>query len=170
MNRRTLIKTLGFAPAAALALPMVACANDKENPAVKSSYSKTDWKKILPPESYAVLFEEATERPGSSPFNTEKKEGLFVCAACYNPLFESSKKYESGTGWPSFFQPIEGGLEKKKDFLLFLPRTEYHCAYCGGHQGHLFDDGPQPTGLRYCNNGVALRFVPKGDEVPKLRS
>ncbi len=120
-------------------------------------------------EAYAVLFEEATEPPRSSPLDREKRAGTYVCAACHLPLFESSAKFDSGTGWPSFFRPIEGHLGTRRDFRLLLPRTEYHCARCGGHQGHVFDDGPPPTGLRYCNNGVALRFVPEGEALPALR-
>jgi peptide-methionine (R)-S-oxide reductase len=129
----------------------------------------SEWRTLLPADAYAVLFEEATERAGTSPLNDEKRDGIFVCAACYLPLFEAAAKFESGTGWPSFFKPIDGRLETKTDFKLILPRTEYHCTRCGGHQGHVFKDGPPPTGRRYCNNGVALRFVPEGDEVPELR-
>jgi peptide-methionine (R)-S-oxide reductase len=132
--------------------------------------SEDDWKKILPPERFAILFEEDTERAGTSPLNHEKRAGTFVCAACYLPLFNSDKKYDSGTGWPSFFDPIAGHVATKKDFKLILPRTEYHCARCGGHQGHVFNDGPPPTGLRYCNNGLALEFVPSGKDLPALRS
>jgi peptide-methionine (R)-S-oxide reductase len=129
---------------------------------------KSEWKKRLPPEAYAVLFEEDTERPGSSPLDHEKRAGTFVCAACMLPLFPSSTKFDSGTGWPSFFQPIEGHVATKTDYKILVPRTEYHCARCGGHQGHVFKDGPPPTGLRYCNNGVALRFVPEGEPLPPL--
>ena len=129
-----------------------------------------EWRELLPEEAYVVLFKEATEPAGTSSLNQEKREGTFICAACYLPLFESSAKYESGTGWPSFFQPVVGHLETKTDFKLILPRTEYHCARCGGHQGHVFKDGPQPTGQRYCNNGIALRFVPAGEDLPSIRS
>jgi peptide-methionine (R)-S-oxide reductase len=107
-----------------------------------------------------VLRKEGTERPYTSELNDEKREGEFVCAGCNLALFESAKKFDSGTGWPSFWQPIESHVETKRDFKLILPRTEYHCARCCGHQGHIFKDGPKPTGLRYCNNGVALKFVP----------
>ena len=127
------------------------------------------WKPLLSPEAYAVLFEEATERPGSSPLNQEKRAGTFLCAACLLPLFSSRTKFESGTGWPSFYEPLPGRLGTRRDFKLIVPRTEYHCIRCGGHQGHVFRDGPPPTGLRYCNNGVALRFVPQGSELPPLR-
>jgi peptide-methionine (R)-S-oxide reductase len=129
-----------------------------------------EWKKLLPTKAYAVLFEEGTERAGSSPLNNEKREGTFICAACYLPLFESKAKYESGTGWPSFYQPIPGRLGQKTDYKLIYPRTEYHCIRCGGHQGHVFDDGPPPTGQRWCNNGVALNFVPTGEPLPALRT
>ena len=131
---------------------------------------KSEWKTLLPAASYRVLLEEDTERPGTSPLNKEKRAGTFVCAACYLPLFSSETKYDSGTGWPSFFDVLPGAVGTKKDRKLFLPRTEYHCIRCGGHQGHVFDDGPKPTGLRYCNNGVALRFVPKEEKLPALRT
>ena len=129
-----------------------------------------EWQELVSGDSYAVLFEEATEPAGTSELTHEKRDGTFVCAACYLPLFESSTKYNSGTGWPSFFDAIPGRLGTKSDFKLLLPRTEYHCARCGGHQGHVFKDGPQPTGQRYCNNGVALRFVAAGEALPALRS
>jgi len=120
-----------------------------------------EWKKLLTPEQYQILREEGTERAGTSPLNGEKRTGVFVCAGCTLPLFTSAMKYDSGTGWPSFFTTISGVFGTKRDFKLLLPRTEYHCIRCGGHHGHVFDDGPRPTGLRYCNNGVALQFVPK---------
>jgi peptide-methionine (R)-S-oxide reductase len=124
--------------------------------------TKTDveWKQILPEERYYVLRKEGTERPFTSPLNDEKRAGIFVCAGCTLPLFSSQMKYDSGTGWPSFFTSIPGRVATKQDFLMIVPRTEYHCARCGGHQGHVFDDGPPPTRLRYCNNGVSLRFIP----------
>ena len=123
--------------------------------------TNAEWKKALAPAAYEVLREEGTERPGSSPLNAEKRPGVFVCAGCSLPLFTSAMKYESGTGWPSFFTAIPGAFGTKTDYKILYPRTEYHCARCGGHHGHLFDDGPPPTGQRYCNNGVALRFIPK---------
>ena len=122
--------------------------------------SDDEWRQLLSDAQYEVLRQEGTERPGSSPLNGEKRTGEYVCAGCGQPLFRSDTKYESGTGWPSFFDFIDGAIETKTDYKLIWPRTEYHCARCGGHQGHVFKDGPEPTGLRYCNNGVALRFEP----------
>lgn len=121
--------------------------------------TKADWKARLSDEQYRVLRREGTERPLSSPLNNEHRKGIFVCAGCELPLFESQMKFDSGTGWPSFYDHIPGAIETKRDFKLVVPRTEYHCARCGGHQGHVFKDGPKPTGLRYCNNGVALTFI-----------
>ncbi len=131
---------------------------------------KQEWEKLLPAAAYTVLFEDGTERAGSSPLDREKRAGTFVCAACYLPLFVHTQKFDSGTGWPSFFDALPGALGTKRDFKLILPRTEYHCARCEGHQGHVFNDGPKPTGLRYCNNGVALKFVPTGEKLPELRT
>ncbi len=121
--------------------------------------SDAEWQKRLSPAQYDVLRKEGTERAGSSPLNAEKRAGSFLCAGCDLPLFSSTMKYESGTGWPSFFNTLPGAVVTKTDFKLILPRTEYHCARCEGHHGHLFNDGPKPSGKRYCNNGVALKFV-----------
>ncbi|PLX39641.1 MAG: peptide-methionine (R)-S-oxide reductase [Hyphomicrobiales bacterium] len=126
--------------------------------------SKDEWKKRLNPQQYHVLREAGTERAFTSPLNDEKRKGTFHCAGCDLELFASDTKYDSGTGWPSFFDTIPGHVETSLDFKLIYPRTEYHCARCGGHQGHVFKDGPQPTGLRYCNNGVALTFKPADEE------
>ena len=139
-------------------------------PFEKLRKSPAGWRQLLSPGAYEVLFEEVTERPFTSPLNGEKRMGTYACAACFLPLFESSAKYDSGTGWPSFFRPIEGHMATKRDFRLVWPRTEYHCARCGGHQGHVFGDGPLPTGKRWCNNGLALRFVPQGEALPALRT
>jgi peptide-methionine (R)-S-oxide reductase len=128
-----------------------------------STIEKSDdqWKAELDPEAYRVLRHEGTERAGTSPLNDETRRGTFACAGCGTPLFTSDMKFDSGTGWPSFFTTLPGVFETRRDFRLIWPRTEYHCSTCGGHHGHVFDDGPAPTGLRYCNNGVALRFVPQ---------
>jgi len=129
-----------------------------------------EWRRLLDPARYAVLFGEGTEPPWSSALNAVKEAGTFVCAACHLPLFDAAAKYDSGTGWPSFSRPIDAGhLATRDDFKLGRLRTEYHCARCGGHQGHVFDDGPPPTGLRYCNNGAALLFIPEGQDLPPLR-
>ncbi len=158
MNRRQLllaIATLGAAP-----LLMRFSVAEQALKIEKIIMSDAEWRKRLSDQQYSVLRDEGTERAGSSPLNDEKREGIFHCAGCELPLFRSEMKYDSGTGWPSFFDKIAGAVETKIDFKMIYPRTEYHCARCGGHQGHLFKDGPEPTGLRYCNNGVALRFVP----------
>jgi peptide-methionine (R)-S-oxide reductase len=124
------------------------------------NHTPEEWRKLLTPEQYAVLREEDTERPFTSPLNHEKRKGVFACAGCDLPLFASETKFDSGTGWPSFYGPIEGAVETGKDWSFGLLREEVHCRRCGGHLGHVFDDGPKPTGLRYCINGLALKFVP----------
>jgi len=122
--------------------------------------SDADWRKRLPPAAYEVLRHEGTEPAWTSSLLNEHRAGTFICLGCGLPLFKSQWKFDSGTGWPSFYTAIAGALAKKADFALVAERTEYHCARCLGHQGHVFDDGPRPTGLRYCNDGVALKFVP----------
>ena len=123
--------------------------------------SKDEWRKRLPPAAYNVLREDGTERAGTSPLDREKRAGVFVCAGCDLPLFTSAMKFDSGTGWPSFFTTIPGVFTEKTDYYLIYPRTEYRCKRCGGHHGHVFKDGPPPTGLRYCINGAVLSFEPK---------
>ena len=161
MNRRTLLA----GACALLATP--AAAKPKRNTAEASfaaspwrKLTREDWKKRLSPAAYKVLREEDTEAPGSSPLNREKRRGTYVCAGCELPLFKSDWKFESGTGWPSFHTAMPGSMGTKRDLVLLIPRLEYHCARCLGHQGHIFDDGPKPTGKRWCNNGLALKFVP----------
>ncbi|MEX2498697.1 MAG: peptide-methionine (R)-S-oxide reductase MsrB [Wenzhouxiangellaceae bacterium] len=130
-----------------------------------------EWKQILPKERFDILFREKTEPAWTSPLNDEKRDGTYICAACYQPLFASADKFDSGTGWPSFTRPIsDDAIDTKKDFKLIWPRTEYHCSNCNGHQGHVFDDGPEPTGQRWCNNGLALAFVAEGETLPELRA
>jgi peptide-methionine (R)-S-oxide reductase len=181
MNRRTLLKAVLAAPLAAWTwgahaqkkgMAMVeelqqnwktylaaGVATPSADEPVK--LSKDEWRKRLSPASFNVMREEGTERAGTSPLDREKRAGVFVCAGCDLPVFTSAMKFDSGTGWPSFFTTIPGAFETKTDYFLIYPRTEYHCKRCGGHHGHLFKDGPPPTGLRYCNNGVALKFIPK---------
>lgn len=127
----------------------------------KTTRTDEDWKKELNPEQYSVLRCEGTERPFTSELNKEHRDGVYVCAACGNEIFSSDTKFNSGTGWPSFYDAVEGSIGTKRDNKLLMERVEYHCAKCGGHQGHVFPDGPDPTGLRYCNNGIALKFIPK---------
>jgi peptide-methionine (R)-S-oxide reductase len=158
MTRRNLFSFLAGAGLSTKAAAAGAAA--AASPAiVPLRLSDAEWRQRLNPQQYAVLRQEGTERPGTSPLNHEKRKGRYLCAGCDLPLFESQHKFDSGTGWPSFHTPIPGALGTKTDFKLLLPRTEYHCARCEGHQGHVFDDGPPPTGKRYCNNGVALKFV-----------
>jgi peptide-methionine (R)-S-oxide reductase len=163
LQRRVILAGLLAAAALPLVWPYVARGMDgAAADANAAPYQKTDeeWKMTLTPEQYHVLREEGTERAFSSPLNDEKRAGTFVCAGCGAPLFRSETKYNSGTGWPSFYQALPDAVATKTDHKIGYARTEYHCARCGGHQGHVFNDGPPPTGLRYCNNGLALRFIP----------
>jgi peptide-methionine (R)-S-oxide reductase len=158
MNRR---RFLGRAAGALAAAAAAARAADAPKTAiVKVVKTDAEWRKLLTPAQFNILREEGTERPYSSPLNNEKRKGTFVCAACELALFDSTTKYDSGTGWPSFWQALPDAVGTKVDYKLVYPRTEYHCARCDGHQGHVFDDGPKPTGRRYCNNGLALKFIP----------
>ena len=159
LDRRRVLLGSAFVLAAAGASKL-AFAADTYASSTWRRISDADWAKRLPAASYQVLRHEGTERPGTSPLLGEHRKGTFACLGCGLPLFKSDAKFESGTGWPSFFRPIAGALGTKTDSTLGMRRTEYHCAQCLGHQGHVFDDGPRPTGLRYCNNGVALKFIP----------
>ena len=161
MERRAFMKLALSTIAMGMLSPLIKAGNAFAAEAIAAIVkTNAEWKKILTPAQYDVLREEGTERPFSSPLLDEHREGVFACVACDFPLFPSNYKYDSGTGWPSFFDAIPEHLGKSTDYKLLSPRTEYHCARCGGHHGHVFDDGPKPTGLRYCNNGVALKFIP----------
>jgi peptide-methionine (R)-S-oxide reductase len=157
MTRRTLLNLLSGLGLGS-ALP-AATAASRPTRADRIELTDAEWKQRLSPDAYRVLRHEGTEPPYSSVLNAEQRAGTYHCAGCELPLFAHTTKFDSGTGWPSFFAPLEGAVATKTDYKLILPRTEYHCARCGGHQGHVFGDGPRPTGQRYCNNGVALRFV-----------
>ena len=139
---------------------MTTKAKDAKSFAVEKSIDQ--WMEDLTVEQFHVLREHGTERPGASPLNHEKRTGTFLCAGCEQSLFSSDTKFESGTGWPSFWEPIEGAVETTEDTSFFMKRVEVHCSSCGGHLGHVFPDGPRPTGLRYCMNGAALEFKPDG--------
>jgi len=160
MNRRRFVLSTLLAP---LALTLLGNrpARADHGPIDKLTLSDREWRQRLTPPQYHILRDEGTERAFTSPLNNEKRDGIYACAGCDLPLFESAAKFDSGTGWPSFTHSIKGHTETSIDFKMIWPRTEYHCARCGGHQGHVFDDGPQPTGQRWCNNGLALTFVSK---------
>ncbi len=153
MHRRHFLSALGLGA-------LAGAAGARAETVAPLTLPDAEWKKRLPPLAYEVLRHEATERPGSSTLLNEHRKGVFACLGCDLALFNSDTKFESGTGWPSFFRAIPDHLKTKTDMTIGMVRTEYHCARCGGHHGHLFDDGPRPTGLRYCNNGAALKFIP----------
>jgi peptide-methionine (R)-S-oxide reductase len=160
-NRRTILGVIAAAGAALFGLRWM---NDEEAMAETKTFEVTktaeQWKRQLTPSQYNVLRNHGTERPGTSPLNQEKRKGVFACAGCDLPLFSSDTKYESGTGWPSFWKPLPDAVGTKSDRSMLMNRTEVHCHRCGGHLGHVFEDGPKPTGLRYCMNGVAMTFKP----------
>jgi len=188
MDRRSFLHQLAWISAAPLALSATACTPGQSRPSGAPTAPDTlgvhalpddipplekstdEWRSLLSENEFHILFEEGTEPRRSSPLLDEKRTGTYICAACRLPLFSSKTKYESGTGWPSFWAPLDGKLDTKKDMKLGYARTEYHCVRCGGHQGHIFEDGPEPTGLRYCNNGLALAFVPADQPLPELRT
>jgi peptide-methionine (R)-S-oxide reductase len=163
-RRKILLGTAGVAAVAAAGIGVLRWQGSQATAATDGKFEVTktpeEWRKILTPEQYSVLREQDTERPWTSPLNKEKRKGTFACAGCDLPLFASETKFESGTGWPSFYAPIEGNVGVERDFSWGMLRDEVHCRRCGGHLGHVFKDGPKPTGLRYCINGVSLKFVP----------
>lgn len=163
-NRRNILKFGGLAAVFAAIPGIGMLRTPAANAAAKGKFlvtkSDAEWRKILSPAAYAVLRKDATEAPYSSPLDKEKRKGLYVCRGCNKKLYSSAAKYDSGTGWPSFHSPLPGGIGTSTDYFIGYPRTEVHCARCGGHLGHVFDDGPKPTGKRYCMNGVAMRFIP----------
>lgn len=167
MNRRKFIYTLGIGTTFTVLTKyaggdLIKTQDSTMNTAIeKLELSEDEWRQRLTPEQFHVLREEGTERPFTSALNKEYGKGTYHCAGCDLVLFNSETKFDSGTGWPSFYEPIDGNVGTKTDYKLIFPRTEYHCARCEGHQGHVFKDGPEPTGLRYCNNGVALTFKPE---------
>ena len=161
MNRRQLLLATAAGVAVMIGLKWLG-GPAVEAAAFEIQKSDAEWRKFLTPAQYDVLRKHGTERPGSSPLNSEKRNGIFVCAGCDLQLFSSKTKFESGTGWPSFYQPLPNTVGTSEDRSLLMKRTEVHCRRCGGHLGHVFNDGPKPTGLRYCINGVALKFLPDG--------
>ena len=160
MDRRRVLGLGGVGVLGAAGLLSLGAKSDAAGGKFQVAYSDAEWRKRLSPRAYAVLRQEDTEPAGSSPLNKEHRKGTFQCGGCGLPVFSSAQKFESGTGWPSFWRPLPNAIGTREDSKLFFARTEVHCRRCGGHLGHVFDDGPKPTGLRYCLNGVALRFRP----------
>jgi peptide-methionine (R)-S-oxide reductase len=158
INRRSML--LGSAVAALAGLSWAGRSRARAAPSFEITRTEAEWRKLLTPAQYDILRHEGTERPYSSPLNNEHRPGTFACAGCELPLFSSETKFDSGTGWPSFYQPLDNAVGTTADNSYFMRRTEVHCRRCGGHLGHVFDDGPKPTGLRYCMNGLALKFMP----------
>jgi peptide-methionine (R)-S-oxide reductase len=165
MNRREILLG-GAAVLAAVAVPSLLRASKAAAETFEVTHSEDEWRRLLTPAQFQVLRKHGTERPFTSPLNDEHRAGAFHCAACDLPLYRSETKFDSGTGWPSFYAPIEGAVRTSNDYHLIIPRTEVHCRRCGGHLGHVFDDGPPPTGKRYCMNGVALKFTPAAPSGP----
>lgn len=166
MHRRTFLTTLAAVP---ITFAGCVAGADEQAPAgghgrdaFEVTKTEAEWKQVLTPDQFDVLRKEGTERPGSSPLNAEKRAGTYHCAGCNLPVYSSATKFESGTGWPSFTSPLPNAIGTSVDRSLFAERTEVHCRRCGGHLGHVFDDGPAPTGLRYCMNGIAMTFTPQG--------
>lgn len=175
MRRRRWLKQVFGLAVTSVALPAVSSMSALEQQPSRGGEkvsrllrSKSEWRERLSPAAYEVLFENDTEAPFTSPLNHEKRSGTYICAACHLPLFSSKAKFDSRTGWPSFYQPLLGRVDTRREFTAFTERIEYHCKRCGGHQGHVFDDGPLPTRQRWCNNGVALKFVSETESLPPL--
>ena len=165
MNRRDVLIG-GVCVAAAVAVPAFLRSSKAAAETFEITHSEDEWRRLLTPAQFQVLRKHGTERPFTSPLNDEHRTGVFSCSACDLPLYKSETKFDSGTGWPSFYAPIENAVGTSNDYSMIIPRTEVHCRRCGGHLGHVFDDGPPPTGKRYCMNGVALKFVPAAPSGP----